>query len=179
LHGGAVRCGDVVAGKLEERAAAKFDRRRGAEGDDTSEKLPRGDHAATSDAKGRPAVQHDTAENGHGGGVGGAGGAERRLVHGDGRGPRRQVKPALDEDRPSDSMTTRLHLSKQGSVRRDDEDELLRAFFLDEAPSYVKNQGGLGAEPPEKKWVLNAPDDACCTFAALEVGFFFDAKLRF
>ena len=100
-------------------------------------------------------------------------------MHGDGRGPRRQVKPALDEDRPSDSMTTRLHLSQQGSVRRDDEDELLRAFFLDEARGYVKNQGGWGAEPPEKKLVLHAPDDACCTFAALEVGFCFDAKLRF
>jgi len=72
LHGGAVWCGDVVAGKLEERAAAKFDRRGGAEGDDTSEKLPRGDHAATSDVKGRPDVQHETAKDGHGGGVGGA-----------------------------------------------------------------------------------------------------------
>ena len=75
--------------------------------------------------------------------------------------------------------TTRFHVRKRGNVRRYDNDELLRTVFLNEAPSYVKNQGGLGAEPPEKKWVLHAPDDACCTFAALEFGFCFDAKLRF
>ena len=75
--------------------------------------------------------------------------------------------------------TTRFHVKKRGNVRRNDRDELLNTVFLNEAPSYVKNQGGLGAEPPEKKLVLHAPDDACCTFTALEVGFCFDAKLRF
>ena len=77
------------------------------------------------------------------------------------------------------TKTTRSHVKKRGNVRRNDRDELFCTVFLNETPSYVRNQGGLGAEPPEKKWVLHAPDDACCTFAALEVGFFFDAKLRF